>query len=177
MNSIISLDESDAGVYIPGEMDGILATRAPWYIAGPLVGLLVVLLLWLAHKPFGALGGYIELNEWAARSRRELGWRPLFIAGVIVGGLLSALTGTGWRPTLAYGSFDVVFGSALWVKAVVLFSAGLLIGLGGRMAGGCTSGHGVCGTSLGSPASMVCTATFMATAVTCALALAWMSGA
>jgi uncharacterized membrane protein YedE/YeeE len=158
-------------------MEGILATRAPWYIAGPLIGALVVLLLWLANKPFGALGGYIEFEEWVARSRRDVGWRPLFIAGVVAGGLLSALTSTGWRPTLAYGSFDVVFGSALWVKAVVLFSAGLLIGLGGRMAGGCTSGHGVCGISLGSPASMVCTATFMATAVMCALALAWMSGA
>jgi uncharacterized protein len=158
-------------------MGSFLATRAPWYLAGPLVGLLVVLLRWLANKPFGALGGYIDFNEWAGRSRRELGWRPLFLVGVVVGGLLSALTGTGWRPTLAYGSFEVVFGSALWVKAVVLFAAGLLIGLGGRLAGGCTSGHGVCGTSLGSPASMVSTATFMVTAVTCALALAWVAGA
>jgi uncharacterized membrane protein YedE/YeeE len=158
-------------------MEGILTTPAPWYLAGPLIGLLVVLLLWLANKPFGALGGYIEFTEWAAGSRGDLGWRPLLIAGVVAGGLLSALLSRGWRPTLAYGSFDVVFGSALWVKAVVLFAAGVLIGLGGRMAGGCTSGHGVCGTSLGSPASMLCTATFMATAVTCALALAWMSGA
>jgi hypothetical protein len=84
-------------------MGSVLATRAPWYIAGPLVGLLVVLLLWVASKPFGALGGYIEFNDWAARSRRDLGWRPLFIAGVTVGGLLSALTGAGWRLTLAYG--------------------------------------------------------------------------
>jgi len=157
-------------------MGSFLATRAPWYIAGPLVGLLVVLLLWLANKPFGALGGYIEFTEWAARSRRELGWRPLFIAGVIVGGFLSVPTSSGWRPTLAYGSFDVVFGSALWRKVIVLLAAGLLIGIGGRMAGGCTSGHGVCGMSFGSPASVACTVTFMATAIACTFAIAWMSG-
>jgi uncharacterized membrane protein YedE/YeeE len=157
-------------------MDGILASRAPWYVAGPLIGLLVVLLLWLANKPFGALGGYIELTEWVAGSRRELGWRSVLIGGVIVGGLLSAMAGPGWRPTLAYGSFDVVFGSGIGVKLVVLFSAGLLIGTGGRMAGGCTSGHGICGTSYGSPASIVCTTTFMATAIACTLAIFWMFG-
>src|SRR4029079_402820 len=44
------------------DMEGILATRAPWYIAGPLISALVILLLWLANKPFGALGGYIEFE-------------------------------------------------------------------------------------------------------------------
>ncbi|MBK7472988.1 MAG: hypothetical protein IPO58_15480 [Betaproteobacteria bacterium] len=35
----------------------IFATRCPWFIAGPLLGLLVAGLLWAINKPLGALGG------------------------------------------------------------------------------------------------------------------------
>jgi uncharacterized protein len=44
----------------------------------------------------------------------------------------------------------------------VLIAAGLLVGIGTRFAGGCTSGHGVCGLSRLSPRSLVATLTFMA---------------
>ena len=157
-------------------MTTVLATRAPWFVAGPLIGLLIVLLLWVTNKPLGALGGYIEFDEWATRARSALGWRAFFVLGVVVGGMLSAVAGAGWHPTFAYGSFDAVFGARLWLKVIVLFSAGVLIGGGGRIAGGCTSGHGLCGTSFGSPASFVCTATFMATAIAWTFAIAWVFG-
>jgi uncharacterized protein len=45
----------------------------------------------------------------------------------------------------------------------VMAGAGLLVGLGTRMAGGCTSGHGVCGVSRGSPRSIIATLVFMTT--------------
>ncbi|GIS02554.1 MAG: hypothetical protein CM15mP103_11050 [Gammaproteobacteria bacterium] len=45
----------------------------------------------------------------------------------------------------------------LWLIA----ASGLLVGLGTRMGGGCTSGHGVCGLGRRSPRSLVATATFM----------------
>lgn len=44
----------------------------------------------------------------------------------------------------------------------VVIAAGLLVGIGTRYAGGCTSDHGVCGLSRGSLRSLVATATFMA---------------
>ena len=50
-------------------------------------------------------------------------------------------------------------GDRLWRG---LFIAGLLVGLGTRYAAGCTSGHGVCGLSRGSPRSLAATAAFMA---------------
>ena len=43
-----------------------------------------------------------------------------------------------------------------------LIAAGLLVGIGTRFAGGCTSGHGVCGLSRLSPRSLVATLSFMA---------------
>jgi uncharacterized membrane protein YedE/YeeE len=158
-------------------MWSVFAARAPWYVAGPAIGLLIVGLLWVTNKPMGALGGYIELDEWAMRKRPDVGWRTVFVAGVIGGGLLSALLGAGWHPTIAYGSFDRVLGATVGLKAAVLLAAGLFMGVGGRMAGGCTSGHGLCGTSLGSPASFACTAIFMVTAIGCMFAIAWMFGA
>ena len=158
-------------------MADVLATRAPWYLAGPLIGLTIVVLVWVMNKPFGALGGYIEFDEWATGTRADLGWRPFFIVGVIAGGFLSALAGPGWHPTFAYGTFDGLFGTAPWLKSVVLFGAGVLIGVGGRVAGGCTSGHGLCGTAFGSPASFLCTATFMATGIGFTFAIARLFGA
>jgi len=40
-------------------------TVAPWYIAGPLLGLLIVLRRAVMNKPFGVLGGYIDVAEHA----------------------------------------------------------------------------------------------------------------
>jgi uncharacterized protein len=50
-------------------------------------------------------------------------------------------------------------------------AAGVLIGFGGKTAGGCTSGNGLSGTAAGSPASLVAFVTFMATAIVVSLAI------
>lgn len=151
-----------------------LTDRATWYLAGPLIGAMVVLLLWVTNKPFGALGGYIELIEWGDGRRTGPGWRTFFVIGIVLGGLVSAIGAPGRHATFAYGSFDRLFGTSLPIKAAVLVLAGVLMGAGGRLAGGCTSGHGVCGMSFGSPASLASTATFMATAIAAAHAMTWL---
>jgi uncharacterized membrane protein YedE/YeeE len=51
---------------------------------------------------------------------------------------------------------------ASWAVIVI---AGLLVGFGTRLGGGCTSGHGVCGVARLSPRSLVATAVFMAVAI------------
>jgi len=48
---------------------------------------------------------------------------------------------------------------------VVIAGAGLLVGFGTRLGGGCTSGHGVCGMARLSPRSIVATLIFMGTAM------------
>lgn len=45
----------------------------------------------------------------------------------------------------------------------LMVAAGLLVGFGAAVSGGCTSGHGVCGLSRLSPRSLAATLTFMAT--------------
>ena len=150
-------------------------TPGPWYVIGPLIGLTVVGMLWVTNRPLGALGGYVDLHDWLRRPSQKLGWRSFFLLGVIGGGMVHVVSTGGVHSTLEYGGFAGSFGSPL-VEALLLTAAGLLMGFGARTASGCTSGHGITGTALGSPSSYVATMTFMGTAILGAHALAWAIG-
>jgi uncharacterized membrane protein YedE/YeeE len=91
-------------------------------------------------------------------------WRVWYFGGIFVGGLIATLLGAGVDIRTGY---DAMF-QAGWSKPVVgivVFVAAIIMGYGARMAGGCTSGHGICGTAQRSPASWAATATFVGTAV------------
>lgn len=155
----------------------IFAHACPWYIAGPLLGLVVTGLLWTVNKPLGALGGYVDSVKWLIEGE-EPGptWRVWFLPGIAIGGALSGLAAGAWQPTLSYGAFTASFGAILGTGGAVLFAAGVLIGYGARLGGGCTSGHGMSGMAFGSPASIVCTVTFMGAAIAVAHLLAALLG-
>jgi uncharacterized protein len=138
--------------------------RGAWYVVGPLMGLVIVGLLWVANRPLGALGGYIDVHDWARKPSSKVGWRLFFLVGVIGGGALHALISGSVHRTLAYGGFVGQVAAPAGQAALLAF-AGVLMGYGARKAGGCTSGHGLCGSALASPASFVATMTFMAAAV------------
>jgi uncharacterized membrane protein YedE/YeeE len=147
--------------------------RCPWYIAGPLVGLLVVGLRAALNKPFGALGGYIELAE-SARNSKAVSFRAFLLLGLVLGGVaFAALTKAPAARFVYEGALSVGAPSQL----ALLCGAGVVMGFGARTAGGCTSGHGVSGMSLGSPASIVSTVTFFATAVALAHVWSWIGAA
>ncbi len=82
----------------------------------------------------------------------DKGWRLAFIAGLIVAPLLSGLAGYPLPMPQMPDS---------WATIVI---AGLLVGFGARLGGGCTSGHGVCGVARAAR-SLSATAIFMATAI------------
>ncbi len=139
--------------------------HGPWWVVGPAIGMVVVGLLWTLNKPLGALGGWIDLVTWVRAPGSAPSWRLLFLVGVVLGGLAVGLatgdfevhfTNAPLAATLGGGVVSVVAASAL---------AGVAIGAGARIAGGCTSGHGISGTALGSPASFVACGTFMGVAV------------
>lgn len=154
----------------------LFANPCPWYVAGPLLGLLVAGLLWAINKPLGALGGYIDTVQWVGERNAAPSWRVLLLAGIVIGGALSAVAAGAYRPTLSYGTFTSSFGAIPGAGSVVLLAAGTLIGYGARLGGGCTSGHGMCGMAMGSPASIVCTMTFMGGAIVVAHLLALLFG-
>lgn len=88
----------------------------------------------------------------------ELGWRLMFLAGLIGGGALGGLV-----APQAYGA---PHGSTL-----LLVVAGLLVGYGTRLGSGCTSGHGICGVSRMSRRSITATALFVAAGMVATMVL------
>lgn len=79
----------------------------------------------------------------------DRGWRLAFVAGLIAGPLLLRL---------AAGAAGIDAPVVSWPWMAV---AGLLVGFGTKLGGGCTSGHGVCGIARLSPRSMLATVVFM----------------
>ncbi len=139
-----------------------LPDRLAWYIAGPLMGLTVVALYALANRPLGATTAYAETFS-AVRGRRFEAWRVWFFAGLLGGAFAAAILGEGISFALDYGALGDLVPIAALIP--ILLGAGFVMGYGARWSGGCTSGHGLRGTSSLSPASLAATATFMATAV------------
>jgi uncharacterized membrane protein YedE/YeeE len=147
----------------------VLDSTLPWWIAGPVLGLVIVALLGLANRRFGVLGGVTDLVTGSSEGRGLRSWRVLLVVGIVVGASGYALLTGAPDAGLGYSWLDAHLG--LTAEAVVLFGAGLAIGVGARTAGGCTSGHGLTGSALLSPASLVSIATIMATAVATTLVL------
>jgi uncharacterized protein len=123
------------------------------FFGGALIGLAATV-YWLAT---GRTAGVSGIVGGALREREVRGQRLAFLAGLVAVGLLAAVVGSpaGASP----------------YPTAVLVVAGVLVGFGTRLGGGCTSGHGVCGISRFSIASIVATLTFIAAgAVTVAIA-------
>lgn len=141
----------------------LLPDRIPWYVAGPLLGLLVVGLYALVNRPLGASGAYVQVLMWVRGQAPSERWRVWYFVGLVAGGLTATLLRGGPFVGLQYGRLGELL--PIGVLVPFLFLAGLIMGYGARWGGGCTSGHGICGTSIVSPASLAATGTFMATAV------------
>ena len=119
-------------------------------IGGALIGFASVLLMMLTGRIAGISG---ILTGCFALIGGDKVWRVAFIAGLISAPVASSLVGHPLPTPLMPMS---------WTIIVI---AGFLVGLGARIGGGCTSGHGVCGIARLSIRSIVATATFMATAM------------
>jgi uncharacterized membrane protein YedE/YeeE len=118
-------------------------------LGGALIGLSASGLLALAGRVAG-ISGIVCGLLWPRRG--ETAWRAAFLAGLLVGGLLVR----EWAP-------GVLVPRAPTASAVALAVAGLMVGFGTQLGGGCTSGHGVCGLSRGSLRSAAAVLVFMTT--------------
>jgi hypothetical protein len=119
-------------------------------VGGAIIGLAAVLLMATNGRIAGISGiaGGL-LPPWSGEETR---WRVAFLAGLLAGPLaVMALTGA---------PLDISVSSSV----PLMVGAGLLVGFGSALGGGCTSGHGVCGMARLSRRSIAATLTFMATA-------------
>jgi uncharacterized protein len=161
----------------------------PWYVAGPLIGLMVPLLLLIGNKSFGVssslrhicaacLPGNIPFFQY---DWKKEAWNLFFVSGILLGGLIAASVLNNPAPVQinprlvhelqGYGVSDF---SGLMPQDLFnwksLFSlrgfaltvpGGFLVGFGTRYAGGCTSGHSIMGLSTLQWPSLVATICFM----------------
>lgn len=161
----------------------------PWYVAGPIIGLTVPLLLILGNKSFGissslrhVCAAFVPANisffkyDW----KKEV-WNLFFAGGIVIGGILTALylsnpeavkmdprlvsTLAGFGITNAEGLVpkDLFnWENLLTAKGIILMiGGGFLVGFGTRYAGGCTSGHAIMGISNLQIPSLIATCCFM----------------
>jgi uncharacterized membrane protein YedE/YeeE len=136
----------------------------PWYVSGPLIGLMVPVLLLLTGRSLGVSTSFQHLGAICApRSKlpylhnydwRSNTWRLILVIGIMLGGfigyyLLSA-TPPRFLPEAYYS----------WGGLITLAIGGILVGFGTRYAGGCTSGHTIMGLSNLQWASLVASISF-----------------
>lgn len=121
-------------------------TPGSGFAGGILIGIASVVMLWGTGRMTGISGIFGRL---LTPAQGEFGWRLTFIAGLISGGIFWMLI-TG-KPLPV----------DLQVSWPLMLLAGFLVGLGTRLGGGCTSGHGICGIARLSARSFVAVITFM----------------
>lgn len=167
----------------------ILKNPWPWYIAGPLIGLTVPVLLIVGNKAFGISSSLrhicaacIPANipffkyEWT----KEI-WNLFFVGGILLGGFLAVsllanpnpveihpnlaaeLSGYGITNLESMVPVDIFNWSALLTLKgfIIMVVGGFMIGFGTRYAGGCTSGHAIMGLSTLQWPSLIATCCFM----------------
>lgn len=161
----------------------------PWYVAGPLIGLIVPALLLLGNRSFGISSNLRHIcaacfpagiSFFKYDYKRE-SWNLFFAAGIVLGAFVAVrfLGGDGTvavHPALekelaGYGINDFssqvpkqLFGweTLQTVRGwLLLVLGGFLVGFGTRWAGGCTSGHSIMGLSSLQWPSLVATICFM----------------
>lgn len=124
-----------------------------WFFAllgGVLIGASATILL-LTHSRIAGVSGI--LYGLITRPAADGFWRLWFIAGLLGAGFMFYQ----YDPTL--------FPSSVALPTPLVIAAGLLVGIGTKIGGGCTSGHGVCGISRFSFRSVVATVVFMAAGI------------
>ncbi len=125
-------------------------------IGGLLIGLSAGL-LWLTNGRTAGISG-IFAGVLPLR-RRDTDWRLAFLVSLIVGAILGTWLGPKLFAEMTAGTPQLNIG------VITTLVAGLLVGIGTRLGGGCTSGHGICGLARFSLRSVVAVLIFMAVAI------------
>jgi len=162
----------------------------PWYIAGPLIGLIVPALLLIGNKSFGVSSNFRHIcaavapcgieffrHDW----KRQGGWNLVFLAGTFTGAALCSwlappvsidLSSQTVADLQAIGVHDFTrlapreifsWSSLLTVRGMIfIVLGGFLVGFGTAYAGGCTSGHAIAGLADRQLASLIAVCSFFA---------------
>jgi len=116
---------------------------------GMLIGASAVVLLLFKGRVAGISG---ILNGVFTKDKQELSWRVLFLSGIVLGPLIASLFASYLPENIELSWTTVIVGA-------------FLVGFGTNLAGGCTSGHGICGVGRFSMRSIWATVVFISVAM------------
>jgi uncharacterized membrane protein YedE/YeeE len=144
------------------------------YVVGALIGILSMFTFYFSNKPLGASTAYARLAgilgmavaprhtqtlKFYKDNKPAVDWEVMLVVGVVVGAFLAAWQGnelTGqWLPPM----WEARFGDGIGLRIAAALVGGGLMAFGARLAGGCTSGHGISGAlqlSVGSWIALIC---------------------
>lgn len=159
------------------DVDPLQYSGPAWspYVVGGLIGVLSMLTFYVSNKPLGASTAYARVAgligqrvapqhtgslKYFQDNPPKVGWEMVLVFGVVVGSFLAALHGGELTGQLLPQLWQDQFGAdSAATRIGVVLLGGVLMAFGARMAGGCTSGHGISGTlqlSIGSWISAIC---------------------
>jgi uncharacterized membrane protein YedE/YeeE len=131
------------------------------YLVGAGIGVLSWLTFYFSDKPIGASSFYAAVAgmfgkaaaprhtaslHYYQKNPPAIGWEFAFVVAAIFGGFLAATTGGEFRNEWLHPMWTARFGDSIGLRFGVAFAGGILMAFGARLAGGCTSGHGISGT-------------------------------
>ena len=131
------------------------------YIAGICIGMLSWLTFLLSDQPIGVssavakTGGILETAVRGQKAKEKpyykklglnIGWEWVFVVGIVIGAFLSAKLSGDFQIRWIPAMWEETFGRNIPVRLGVAFLGGMVMMIGARWAGGCTSGHGISGT-------------------------------
>ena len=144
------------------------------YLVGTLIGLLSMATFYFSNKPLsvstayarlaGLVGnvfakGHTENLKFYQDEKPKIAWGEMLVFGMLLGGFIAAVTGGEFTATWVPALWEQRFGADVGLRLGVAFVGGVILAYGARLAGGCTSGHGISGAfqlSVGSWIAMLC---------------------
>jgi len=165
-------------------MDFFLLERWSPYLVGVLIGLLNIGSMLVSKKPLGTstsymkIGGMIygffnkkkvEKNEYYEKSKLKLDWGIMLVIGIVLGAFLSAQLSGSFNLTVVPNMWAKEVSDSAFIRFIVAAIGGIFLGVGARWANGCTSGHGITGTSQLSLISWVASIAFFVGGIAVAL--------
>ena len=161
------------------------------YIVGFLIGLLLCLSFLFSNKGIGCSTAYaktsgiieklisvkkVQKKEYYKKFEPKFDWEWFLVAGIILGAFLSSMLSGTFKIEIIPKLWLQNFGSNPSLRIIISLLGGTLVGFGARMAGGCTSGHGITGTSQLTVGSWLATIFFFLGGITTAYILYYIGG-
>lgn len=163
-------------------------TSGAWnpYVVGGLIGLLSMATFYFSNKPLGVSTAYARLAgllgylfskphidslKFYQDEPPKIDWEVMLLFGVVIGAFLAAFSGKEFQVSAVPVLWESHFGNSMSLRLAVAFVGGVIMAFGARLAGGCTSGHGISGTLQLSVGSWLALAAFFGGGVMTAMVI------